>query len=167
MESTPSIKEYVSEKLKKAKKYLNEPIEANVVLSTEKFRHTVEVSVSANNGVVVNGVESQEDMYAAIDAVIDKVERQIKRSRDKVKRSKGKNYQFKMHVLTSQVEDEGSERGIVKTTTYPAKPMSVEEALEQLQATKNDFVIFTNATTQAVNVVYCRKDGNYGLIEPE
>jgi len=172
MESSPRIKDYVQEKTQKVKKYLNEPIEANVVLSTEKFRYTVDVSLAANNGVVINGVESQEDVYAAIDTVVDKLERQIKKQLSKSKRPNIKAAQFRMHVLSASEEKEEEEEEeatpkVIKSTTYSAKPMSIEEAMEQLKASKNDFVIFTNAATEAVNVIYWRKDGHYGLIEPE
>jgi putative sigma-54 modulation protein len=173
MESTPSIKDYVVEKLQKVKKYLNEPVEANVVLSTEKFRQTVDISLSGDSGAVINGVESQEDMYAAIDTVMDKIERQVKKQLDKQKHQKAKSSNFKMHVLASVREEdeedaaEGSAPQIIRSTSYSTKPMSVEEATEQLRASRKEFVIFTNAATGAVNVVYYRKDGNYGLIEPE
>jgi len=169
MNSSPSVRGYVEEKLQKVKKYLNEPIEANVVLSTEKFRHTVDVNITANGGVSISGVEILEDLYAAIDNVTAKLERQIKKQLEKVKDTKIKPYQFKMHVLTAgeEKDEEESPRLIIKTAKYSAKPMSVEEAIDQLRTMKNDFIIFTNAETESVNVIYCRKDGNYGLIEPE
>ena len=169
MESSPHVKDYIGDKLQKVKKYLNEPIEANVVLSTEKFRHTVDVSITANSGFAINGVESLEDLYAAIDNVMAKIERQIKKQLKKLQRPKGKGHEFKMHVLTApeeELEEENVPR-IIRTTSYSAKPMSIEEAIEQLETSKNDFIMFTNAATEVVNVVYFRKDGNYGLIEPE
>jgi len=169
MDSSPNVRGYVEEKLQKVKKYLNEPIEANVVLSTEKFRHTVDVNITANGGISISGVESLEDLYAAIDNVTAKLERQIKKQLEKTKAAKLKPYQFKMHVLTAVEEEveEESPRPIIKTSKYSAKPMSVEEAIDQLQTMKNDFIMFTNAETETVNVIYRRKDGHYGLIEPE
>lgn len=88
VESTPSIKNYIGEKLRKVKKYLREPVEAHVVFSTEKFKHTVEVNLMAGNGTAIHGMESMEDIHAAIDSVVDKIERQIKKQLDKSKRSK-------------------------------------------------------------------------------
>lgn len=88
MESSPPVKVYIGEKLHKVKKYLHEPIEAHVVFSAEKFRHTVEVNIMAGNGTVIHGMESMENIHAAIDSVVDKIERQIKKQLDKSKRPK-------------------------------------------------------------------------------
>jgi putative sigma-54 modulation protein len=167
LKSNPRLKNYVREKLHKVKKYLNEPIEAHVVLSTEKFRHTVEVGIIADNGIMINGVEQMEDVHAAIDNVMDKIERQITKQLDKSKRPKAKSYEFKMHVLSTEQEEQENTPKIIRSKNYPAKPMSIEEAIEQLKTMKNEFIIFTNAQNEAVNVIYRRKDGNYGLIEPE
>ncbi|MBW2039507.1 MAG: ribosome-associated translation inhibitor RaiA [Deltaproteobacteria bacterium] len=167
LELTPSLKDYIGEKLQKVKKYLHEPIEVHVVLSAEKFRHTIEVSIMADNGIIINGVESTEDIHAAIDNVMDKIERQIKKQLDKLKRPKTRGYDFKMHVLYSEEGDKEKRPKIIKSKNYSAKPMSMEEAIEQLKALENDFIIFTNDQTETINVIYRRKDGNYGLIEPE
>jgi putative sigma-54 modulation protein len=88
MEPTPSLKAYIGEKLHKVKKYLQEPVEAHVIFSTEKFRHTIEVNITAGNGTAIHGMESMEDIHAAIDMVVDKIERQIKKHMDKSKRPK-------------------------------------------------------------------------------
>ena len=88
VESSPRLKDYIEEKLHKIKKYLHEPIEAHVVLSAEKFRHSVEVNVMAGNGTTIHGMESKEDIHAAIDSVADKIERQVKKQLDKAKRPK-------------------------------------------------------------------------------
>jgi len=160
MDPEERIKAYVEEKLAKVKKYLNEPIEAHVVLSTEKFRKGAEVNITAD-GLVINGSENREDIYAAIDLVVDKLERQIKRQKEK---AKGRLSAFKMYIL-SPTPEEGPR--VIRSKSYSIKPMSLEEAIEELNALGNDFVIFTNAETDEVNVLYRRKDGNYGLIEPE
>ena len=91
VESSPRLKAYIEEKLHKIKKYLHEPIEVHVVLSAEKFRHSVEVNVMAGNGAAIHGMESKEDIHAAIDSVADKIERQIKKQLDKAKRPKRQN----------------------------------------------------------------------------
>lgn len=91
VESSPRLKDYIEEKLHKVKKYLHEPIEAHVVLSAEKFRHSVEVNIMGGNGVAIHGMESKEDIHAAIDSVADKLERQIKKQLDKSKRPKRRN----------------------------------------------------------------------------
>lgn len=90
MEPTSPLKDYIGEKLHKVKKYLHEPIEVHVVLSTEKFRHTIEVNIMAGNGAAIHGMESMENIHAAIDSVVDKIEHQIKKRLDKSKRPKRK-----------------------------------------------------------------------------
>ncbi len=167
IESAPPLKDYIEEKLQKVKRYLHEPIEAHVVLSSEKFRYTAEVSIMADNGATIHGMESMEEIHAAIDSVMDKIERQITKQLDKVKRPKAKGHEFKIHVLHTEEEKAEKQPKVIRSKSYSAKPMSIEEAIEQLKALKNDFVIFTNAQTEAVNVIYRRKDGHYGLIEPE
>jgi len=88
MDSSTPLKNYIGEKLRRVKKYLHEPIEAHVVLSTEKFRHAVEVTITSGNGTAVHGMENMEDIHAAIDSVVDKIDRQIKKQLDKSKRPK-------------------------------------------------------------------------------
>ena len=88
MEPTPSLKDYIGENLHKVKKYLHEPVEVHVVLSTEKFRHIIEVNIMAGNGTTIHGMESMENIHAAIDGVVDKIEHQIKKRLDKSKRPK-------------------------------------------------------------------------------
>jgi putative sigma-54 modulation protein len=88
MEPIPSLKAYIGEKLQKVKKYLQEPVEAHVVFSTEKFRHTIEVNITGGNGTAIHGMERMEDIHAAIDMVMDNIERQIKKQMDKTKRPK-------------------------------------------------------------------------------
>ena len=87
-EPTASLKTYIGEKLQKVKKYLQEPVEAHVVFSTEKFRHTIEITITAGNGTAIHGIESMEDIYAAVDKALDKIDRQIKKHMDKAKRPK-------------------------------------------------------------------------------
>lgn len=88
MDPNTPLKDYIGEKLSRIKKYLHEPVEAHVVLTTEKFRHTVEVTITAGNGTAVHGMENMEDIHAAIDSVVDKIDRQIKKQLDKSKRPK-------------------------------------------------------------------------------
>ena len=87
-EPSSPVKDYIREKLQKVKKYLQEPVEAHVVISTEKFRHSIEVNIMAGTGTAIHGMESKEDIHAAVDSVVDKLERQIKKQLDKSKRPK-------------------------------------------------------------------------------
>ncbi len=162
------IKQYAEDKLDRLDKYLETSAEAHVVLSVEKFSHIDDISLSTN-GLRIKGVEETEDMYSAIDMVMDKIEKQIRRQLDKRKTRKSndniKSLNFQMNIV--DLESSSSEDpAIVKTKQIQAKPMDVDEAVMQLELIKNDFLVFTNARTKVVNVLYRRKDGQLGIIEP-
>lgn len=171
MDSSEPVRSYVVEKLARVKKYIDEPVEAQVVLSVEKkIRHKAEVTLTAK-GITIKAVEQTEDMYAAIDGLLDKIERQLKRYKDKIKRHKpltGRERQVAKTVFAAQSIDEGHpEPVIIKTDTFHVKPMSVEEAVMQMDLLEKDFLVFTDSNSADINVVYRRKDGNYGLIVPQ
>ncbi|HKK01103.1 MAG TPA: ribosome-associated translation inhibitor RaiA [Desulfuromonadales bacterium] len=171
METSEPVRAYVEEKLSRVKKYIDEPIDAQAVLSVEKkIRHHAEVSIIAK-GITIKGSDQTNDMYAAVDAVVDKIERQLKRYKEKIKKHKplsGKERQVQKTVLAAQSIDEGrGEPVIVKTDSFSVKPLSVEEAVMQMDLLHKDFLVFTDATTDEISVVYRRKDGNYGLIVPQ
>ena len=170
IEPSNTLRSYAQEKLYRIKKYVEDPIEAHVVLSVEKFRHIAEVNINAN-GFRLNGEEETGDLYSAIDMVVDKVEAQIKKYRHKIKKRKSdsgsKPLLMKMNVLASESFEEDREPQIIKTKQINAKPMDVDEAVMQMDLANSEFLVFTNAMTSSINVIYRRKDGNYGLIEPE
>ncbi len=170
METSNPIREYAEEKISRVKKYIDEPIDAQVVLSVaKKIRHSAVVTLTAK-GVTIKGSEETGDMYAAIDAVVDKIERQLKRYREKIKDHKphaGKERKASKSVLAAQSVDEfHPEPEIIQTDKYEIKPMAVEEAVMQMNLMHRDFLVYTDASSEEVNVVYKRKDGNYGLIVP-
>jgi putative sigma-54 modulation protein len=166
---TPSepLKAYVGEKLNRLDKYLHNPAEANVVLLVEKFRHSAEVNITGDRLNIV-GKEETNDMYSAIDMVVDKIEKQIKKSKEKIRERRGGG--GKGHVLESDAagpataEEQGAAR--VRVTHIEYKPMHVEEAVMQIDLAQDNFLVFTNARTDQVNVLYRRKDGDFGLIQP-
>ncbi|MDT8441262.1 MAG: ribosome-associated translation inhibitor RaiA [Desulfuromonadales bacterium] len=170
MDSSDPVRSYVEDKLPKVKKYIDEPVEAQVVLSVEKIRHKAEVTLVAK-GITIKASDETADMYAAIDGVIDKIERQLKRYKDKIKQHKpasGRERRVEKTVFAAQSIDEGHpEPGIIKTDSFQVKPMSVEEAVMQMDLLDKEFLVFTDATSEEINVVYRRKDGNYGLIVPQ
>jgi len=164
--STP-LRSYAEEKLSRLKKYLREPIDAHVVLKVEKFRHIAEASVDAN-GLRLNGAEETEDMYSAIDRLADTLESQAERSKDRAVRRKGGSREMDGAgelAAGEEGEDEEREPRIIATEQVYAKPMDVDEAAMQLKLSGCEFMVFTNRTSRQVNVLYKRKDGNYGLIE--
>ncbi len=160
------LKAYVSDKLNRFDKYLYNPAEANVVLSVEKFRHIAEINIVGDR-LAINGKEETEDMYSAIDMVLDKLEKQIKKNKEKIReRRSGKhNRSLSEQDMGELAADEDTQPQVVeKRIDY--KPMDVEEAVMQMDLVDNSFLVFTNARTGRVNVLYRRKDGNYGLIQP-
>jgi putative sigma-54 modulation protein len=163
LDPSDHLRDYVSEKLNRFDKYLYNPAEANVVLNVEKFRHIAEVNIVGDRLNIV-GKEETEDMYSAIDMVLDKLEKQIKKNKQKNRgrrMGKGKS----VPIAESEfVEDHGEQQIRVKNIEY--KPMDVDEAIMQLDLVGNSFLVFTNARSERVNVLYRRKDGNYGLIQP-
>jgi len=170
LDSNEQLREYVKDKIMRIKKYLDYPVEAQVVLSAEKFRKIAEVTLWTN-GYTINCQEETGDMFSSIDMVMDKLERQIKKFKDKIHRFKpGPEVQttrLKLDVISSESLEEEREPRIVKTKRFSAKPMSLEEAVLQLELLNNNFLVYIDAQTQNVNVLYKRKDGDYGLIEPE
>ena len=166
IESTDALKNYVEKKVKKFSKILGDNIEVKVTLSTEKFNQIAEVIINVK-GILIKGEESSHDMYSAIDLVVDKVERQIKKYREKLKNKKHdnkENLSFSMKIISGEETDTPR---IIKSEKFFIKPLSVEEAVMQLDLLGQEFLVFRNSETDQINVVYKRKDGNYGWIEPE
>jgi putative sigma-54 modulation protein len=170
MESKDVWRDYVQEKISKLNKYLDYPLEANVVLTTEKHRQMAEVNLVANR-LTLNAREETEDMFSAIDGMVDKLERQLLKYKDKIRRHKGASVlpelSWRMNVYASESFDEGVEPRLIKSQKMQVRPMSVEEAALQMELLNNDFYIFTNAASKSLNVLYRTKDGHFGLIEPQ
>jgi putative sigma-54 modulation protein len=164
IEITPALREYVEKRVGKITKYFSTLGEITVVLTVEKGRHIVEVTVPVN-GILLRGEESTLDMYTSIDLVIEKLEKQIEKYKTKLSR-KLRAGSFKGELIPNIPEVETEAFKIVKTKRFAIKPMNVEEAVMQMNLINHDFFMFLNADTEDVNVVYRRKDGNYGLIEP-
>jgi putative sigma-54 modulation protein len=174
VEVTDALKSYVEGGLTKLRTHFDKVIDANVVLSVEKHRHIAEINLHAN-GIRIHGKESSSDMYASVDAVLGKLDKQIRRFKDRINRHQPRvskeetNYS---HEIIQALEDKeladgnGSKHHVVMREKLPVKPMSVDEAVMQLELVDDPFLVFTNADTRQVNVIYAREDGTYGLIEP-
>ena len=166
LDSSETLKSYVGDKLDRFDKYLYNPAEANVVLSIEKFRHMAEISIIGDR-LNIYGKESTDDMYSAIDMVLDKLEKQIKKNKQKNRQHRSGSKSRKKDMPTEDtlhLEDEATRNIIVRNIDY--KPMDVEEAVMQMDLVNDNFLVFTNARTDQVNVLYRRKDDDYGLIQP-
>ena len=170
LDATDSLRDYAVEKVSRVKNHFDGTAEINVVLSSEKHRCTAEIMLKANR-VTINAKEETDDMYSAIDLAVDKVDRQMKKHKEKLKWRKTTTTPSKIatryNILSSKSVGKDQQPRIIKTENVFAKPMSLEEAVMQLKLVDNDFLVFINDSSRRVNVIYHRKDGDYGLIEPE
>ena len=165
MNPSDHLKIYVSDKLNRFDKYLYNPAEASVVLSVEKFRHIAEINIIGDR-LNLNAKEETEDMYAAIDMALDKIEKQIKKSKQKVRMhrtGKGRSMDT-MEAMAAPARDDSEKKVIVQSIDY--KPMDTDEAIMQMELVDDNFLVFTDAHSGRVNVLYRRNDGNFGLIQP-
>jgi putative sigma-54 modulation protein len=169
---TDALRSYAEKKLLKLNKYFHNIKEAEVTQSIQRNWHIVEVLVEGD-GIFLRGEERSGDMYASIDAVVEKLERQLERFKGKLMA-----HPHRQELVAEEgteldggelTEDEAEEGlpTIVKTKRFAIKPMGAEEAAMQMELINHDFFVFLNSETEQVNVIYRRKDGNYGLIEPE
>ena len=168
MEPIESVRTYAEEKVSKINKYLDFPIEAHIVLTVEKFRHTADVTLSLD-GTMIKGVEETEDMYSAIDQVMDKIEKQVKKYRSKVRNRRPESIRGEGALdveETTESEALSIEEPVIEVEKIVPKPMDPEEAAIQLNMSQQDFLVFRNSRSREINVIYKRKDGNLGLIEP-
>ena len=167
---TEAMNNYVVEKLKKIDKYLDNPEEVNasVVVRVEKQGQKVEITIPLKN-FMLRAEETQEDIYAAVDTIIDKIERQIRKNKTKLESQAKKSRDVKGFVLDEiiEVEEEAEETKIVKRKKVDVKPMSEEEAVLQMELLGHDFYLFKDADTMKPALVYKRKDNQYGIIETE
>ncbi|MEH7458226.1 ribosome-associated translation inhibitor RaiA [Bacillus sp. JJ1127] len=169
IEVTPALKDYVEKKLGKLERYFDTFPEIKVNLKVYSDKQRVEVTIPFTD-LLLRAEETHSDMYAAIDLVVDKIERQIRKHKTKVNRKlreKGspKNAFILTEPVAVQEELQEDELELVRTKRFDLKPMDVEEAILQMDMLGHNFFVFTNADTNETNVVYGRKDGKYGLIE--
>jgi putative sigma-54 modulation protein len=187
---TPALKEYLMEKLKRAQKHFDHPFEVTALLSVARNpsiaqSHAAEVTLKIN-GTIIRSQEATENMYASIDLVADKIERQLRKYKTRYweKGPKDKNHHEGAEAESEDEDDTGIDLDddaavakalwpeevrprIVRSKRFPLKPMTPEEAAKHMDLLGHDFFMFINSESQQVNTVYHRRDGNYGLIEPD
>ena len=161
LDDSDYMRDVAEKKLAKLDRYFPQDTEAQVTLSVEKNRHIVEVTIP-HEGRIIRGEEVSSDMYASLDNVLDKLEKQILHNRTRLAKS------LRVDAFADYAQDDDEEEGprIVRVKQFSIKPMSEEEAMLQLELLGHAFYVFSNVDTNGVNVLYKRKDGNYGLIEP-
>lgn len=190
MEPTDSLKAYARERMERIRKYLPDPISCHVVLSTERHNHRIDVNFQLHNGLTIAGHETTENMYSSIDLCIAKIERQVRKYKGKLEEQKVRPHHVDVlpwsHSIVSEAfeqveppspktsssaasaEDAAApplEFQVVKTEKFHAQPMSVADAIVQLNLLHETFLVFRSQQDGSVAVVYRRDDGSYGLIE--
>lgn len=160
---TAALKDYVEKRIRKLERYLDNMGDAQVTLTVERESHRIEVTVPIN-GMILRGEETTGDMYASIDLVVEKLEKQIEKYKGRLLRRSAKGVGESRVEAPVVPDDDGP--SIVRTKRFAFKPMAVDEAVLQMNLLGHTFFVFSNAETDQVNVVYKRKDGNYGHIEP-
>ena len=182
MEPTEALKSYTKERMDRVRKYLPDPISCHVALSTERHNHRIDVSFQLHNGLSIAAHETTENMYSSIDLCIAKIERQVRKYKGKLEGMKARPHHVVAMPWSHSIVNEafGGEAGaangsaaneqqpefhVVKTDQFHAQPLSVDNAIVQLNLMNEPFLVFRSEKDGAVNVVYKRPDGAYGLIE--
>lgn len=168
IEVTPGLKDAVEQKLGKLERYFTPDTEIIVTLSVEKERQKIEVTIPVK-GNIIRSEQTSNDMYVSIDLVEEIIERQLRKYKNKLvaRYQSGAPTGFQKEFVESDDITDENEIRIVKTKKFGFKPMFPEDACVQMDLLGHNFYVFTNAESDEVNVVYKRKDGSFGLIEPE
>jgi putative sigma-54 modulation protein len=178
IEITPALKDFTEDKLRKLEKLLHGPLEVKVVLGIEKHRHMAEIQVKSKTAVL-SGTQETGDLYASIGEVVDKLERQALKHKEKKRDHKGRKSLRSPEVAAAMEAavpvgadaeaqaDQPEAPRIHRSQRYSLKPLSMEDAVLELEATGEELLVYRDAGTGKVNVVYRRRDGDFGLVEPE
>jgi putative sigma-54 modulation protein len=188
MEPTEALKAYARERMERVRKYLPDPISCHVVFSTERHNHRIDVTFQLHNGLAVSGHEITENMYSSIDLCIAKIERQVRKYKGKLEGMRARPHGIVAMPWSHSIVNEAFAQGVdgatngradddhhtgnhsptfnvVRTEKFHAQPMSVSDAIVQLNLLHEPFLVFRHDTDGRVAVVYKREDGSYGLIE--
>jgi putative sigma-54 modulation protein len=172
MSASDALKQHAVEQASRINKYFDQPSEAHVVLSIERYLQKAETTIQAH-GMVICGKETSSDMYNSIDRAMEKIEKQIKRYRNKLIKLRpkdGAKLKMRFKLLESPTESEqestsGLPPTIIETREFQARPMMIDEAVMQMDLLHNDILVFLNTKTDQLNVLYRKKGCQYGLIE--
>jgi putative sigma-54 modulation protein len=166
IEVTDALKQYATEKFSRLDKYLPKTVQAVITLAVVKKVHHIAEAVIKSNGVLIQASEETEEMYSAIDLLVEKIERRVRKYKEKLVDHKHHTAKPGAPSGTPGSRPEDRIPQIIKTKRFDLKPMQPEEAVMQMELLDKDFFIFSNIGSGQVNVIYRRKDGNVGLIEP-
>lgn len=172
MNVSTRTEDFITRKMDRLERHLHEPFEARVELSQENARNAnqrqiVQVTLS-RNGTIIRAEERAADMKVAIESVVDKLDKQLRRYKDKQVRKRRAADEVVQTVKDDQADGEIEEEGrVVRTKRFRAAPMSADEAIDQMELLGHSFYLFMNQESGDVNVLYRRNDGNYGVLEPQ
>ncbi|MDI6736222.1 MAG: ribosome-associated translation inhibitor RaiA [bacterium] len=160
IEVTNEVKEYLEKRLNRLKKYFKKEVSIHVVFMAEKERRIIEVDINYN-GTILHGEETTNEIHTSIDQVVEKLERQLKKCKDKIQRKSKTVAKTTKKIVPGLTEDIKK----IKRKKLTNKPLELADAILQLEKTRSEFLVFIDAQTNKVNVLYQCNDGNYGLIE--
>ncbi len=165
IEVTDALRDYIDKKLGKLERYFDFPLRPQVALVVQKENRRVEITIPINNGRILRAEVDSENMYSSIDQAVDKIDRQVRKHKTRINR-KAREMPDDLIEEAPRENEEDQGPKLVRTKSFTMKPMDVEEAILEMELLDHDFFVFISAETDEVNVVYRRRDGNYGLIEP-
>lgn len=164
IEISDAVKEHTEKKLGKLDKFFQAEPEGYVKMENAKNRQIIEVTINLPNNTIIRAEEEGQDLYSALDRAVDVLERQIRKNKTKLQKKYKNNDTIRFdNIVEEQPEEEAK---VVKKKRFTVKPMSTDEAILQMELLRHNFFVYVNAETEEVEIVYQRKDGNYGLIEP-
>lgn len=167
LEPNEALKSYSEEKVLKIERYVPNLNEAQVILSLEKRRHIAEVIINVNKGKITAKEVSEDNMYSAIDLVMDKIESQARKYKDKLTSHKDQHRKAKHNILSVESVSDNDKTDVVRTESVIVEVMTLDDAIEHIKLIDNEFLVFKNSATESVNILYKRRDGDLGLIEPD
>ncbi len=182
MESSPALRAYAEERLEKIKRYFADPLKISCTFSVEKLRQIAQFDVTLRNGLQLHASESTENLYSSVDLALAKMERQVRRYKDRIRHHKpheGRTAKVRLGVIAAEtVTDEVAEAKMaleevkpesapIHTKTIRAERLSADQAIMQMNLMHKQFFVFTNVDTGEINVVYRLENGDFGVIEPE
>ena len=167
LEPNESLKHHVHEKVSRIEKFLNKATEVSVILTLEKRSNIAEIIVNVNRTQITAKAANEDNMYTAIDLMMDKIERQTKKYKDKLTSHKDLHHRARHNIFSPEEFTGMKDNTSIKSESIVIQSMSADEAVLKLGASDDDFYVFKNTETNKVNVMYRRQNGDFGLIEPE
>ncbi len=166
LDITDALRDMAESKLERIDKLFGSEVDAQVTMSVERNRQIVEITIPLKNGAILRAEEATNDMYISIDKAIEKLHKQLEKHKTRIERQYRGHQSIRLENIPDIEDKNQDEFRIVRTKRFPVKPMDPEEAVLQMELLGHSFFVFGNSESDEVNVVYKRKDGNYGLIEP-